>query len=286
MLALSHESLNIEGYLVDEVLSHQLPAIHTFLLKTSILDRFCAPLCEAVIGEADPAWTARACLDWTEQFGAVHPLSRQQKGLVPLPPSVPEAAAATCLYGNDTGGKNDLHLRASAWFEEQGLIDEALHHALAAGDLDLAARQMSAGLHHVIDREDRPTLERWLRLLPEEMIQQRPGLLMIRAWVFQNAWRLDLLAQVLQQVEGLLASEAGASMPESERQVIRGQILVLTSQWAYFTNQTASAIETLPGSPHAPAANVDVRLRRRHVLPGHVHAGQRAGIGGRAPAAG
>ena len=52
---------------MDEVLTHQFPAIHSFLLKTSILDRFCASLCEAVIGEIDPAWNARACLDWIER---------------------------------------------------------------------------------------------------------------------------------------------------------------------------------------------------------------------------
>ena len=52
---------------MDEVLTHQVPAIQTFLLKTSILDRFCASLCEAVIGEIDAAWNARACLDWIER---------------------------------------------------------------------------------------------------------------------------------------------------------------------------------------------------------------------------
>jgi LuxR family transcriptional regulator, maltose regulon positive regulatory protein len=243
LMALSQDSPNIAGYLVDEVLSHQLPAIHTFLLKTSILDRLCAPLCEAVVGEGDPAWTARACLDWIERSELFIVSLDNKREWYRYHHLFQELLQQRVSTGMTRDEKNDLHLRASAWFEEHGLIDEALHHALAAGDLDLAARQMSAGLHHVIDREDRPTLERWLRLLPEEMIQQRPGLLMIRAWAFQHAWRLDLQAGVIQQVEGLLASEAGASMPESERQIIRGQILVLTSQWAYFTNQTAAAIQ-------------------------------------------
>ena len=137
----------------------------------------------------------------------------------------------------------DLHRRASAWFEEHGLIDEALHHALAAGDLDLAARQMNAGLRDVINREDRPTLERWLRLLPEEMIQQRPELLMIRAWVLQFSWRLDLQAQVLQQVEELLDSGGAIALPENDLQILRGQILLLRAQQAYFSNQPTRAID-------------------------------------------
>ncbi len=86
-------------------------------------------------------------------------------------------------------------------------MDEALHHALAAGDLDLAARQMSAGLRDLLNREDHRTLERWLRLLPEEMIQQRPELLIIRAWILELTWQLNLQAQIIQQVEILLDSE-------------------------------------------------------------------------------
>ena len=65
--ALSSKNPNITGYLVDEVLSHQLPAVYSFLLKTSILERFSASLCDAVIEESDTAWNARACLDWIER---------------------------------------------------------------------------------------------------------------------------------------------------------------------------------------------------------------------------
>ena len=103
-----------------------------------------------------------------------------------------------------TMGVVELHRRASEWYEEHGLVDEALQHALAAGDHDLAARQMVGGLRDVLNREDRPTLERWLRLLPEEMIRRRPELLVIRAYALQFLWRLDLQAKVLQQVEELL----------------------------------------------------------------------------------
>jgi len=136
-----------------------------------------------------------------------------------------------------------LHRRASTWFEEHGLIEEALHHALAAGDLDLAAHQMSAGLRDVLNREDRPTLERWLSMLPEEMIQREPGLLMIKAWALQFMWRLDLQAQALQQVEELLDSGAGAPLPADDLQLLRAQILLMRAQQAYLGNQPTRAID-------------------------------------------
>ena len=197
LAALSSENPDITGYLVNEVLSHQFPAIRSFLMQTSILDRFCAPLCKAVIGEEiDPAWNARTCLEWIE---------RAELFLIPLDDRrewyryhhlFQELLQQRLAAEMAPDQVDSLHRLASAWFEEHGLIDEALHHALAAGDLDLAARQMSSGLCSVINREDWPTLDRWLRQLPEEKINQHPELLIIRAWVLNFLWRLDLQAQV------------------------------------------------------------------------------------------
>ena len=241
--ALSSKNPNITGYLVDEVLTHQVPAIHSFLLKTSILDRFCASLCEAVIGEIDTVWNARACLNWIERSELfITPLDdrREWYRYHHLFQELLQQRLSAELRPDQV---TDLHRLASAWLEEHGLLDEALHHALAAGDIDLAARQMNAGLRDILNREDRPTLERWLHVLPEEMIQQSPALLMIKAWALEFAWRIDLQAQVLRQVEELLDSEAGASLSANDLQILRGQILVLRAQQAYFSNQPTRAID-------------------------------------------
>ena len=157
-----------------------------------------------------PTWNVRACLDWIERSELfITPLDNRREWYRyhHLFQELLQQRLSAEMVPDQV---NELHRRASAWFEEHGLIDEALQHALAAGDLDLAARQMNAGLRDVLNREDRPTLERWLRLLPEEMIQRHPGLLMIRAWALEFSWRLDLQAQVLQQVEELLDAEEGA----------------------------------------------------------------------------
>ena len=242
MRAISSENADITGYLVDEMLTHQFPAIHEFLLKTSYLDRFCASLCEAAVGETDAGWNARACLDWIERSELfILPLDNRREWYRyhHLFQELLQRRASAELGADQV---SNLHRRASVWFEERGLIDEALHHALAAGDLDLAARQMSAGLRDVINREDRPTLERWLRLLPEEVIQQRPELLMIRVWVLQFMWRLDLQPQVLQQIETLLDTR-GSSLPAEDLNILRAQILVVRAEHAYFRNQPARAID-------------------------------------------
>ena len=100
----------------------------------------------------------------------------------------------------------ELHRRAAAWFAGQGLIDEALRHALAINDLDLAAQLMVAGLCDVLNREDRATLDRWLRLLPDEFIQRHPWLLMIKAVVLGLSWQLAATWKLLDQIEALLGN--------------------------------------------------------------------------------
>ncbi len=242
-LALSSEDANVTGYLVDEVLTHQFPAIYSFLLRTSILDRFCASLCEAVIGEIETTWNARACLDWIEQSELfLTPLDsrREWYRYHRLFQELLQQRLSTEMTPAEVNG---LHCLASAWFEEHGLLDEALHHALAAGDFALAAHQMSASLREVINREDRPTLERWLRMLPEEMIQRQPQLLMIRVWALQFTWRLDLQAQVLKQIEDLLDADEGAALAADDLQLLRAQILLLKAQQAFFGNQPILAID-------------------------------------------
>jgi LuxR family transcriptional regulator, maltose regulon positive regulatory protein len=136
-----------------------------------------------------------------------------------------------------------LHCRASTWFEEYELLDEALHHALAAGDIDLAARQITGGLHKALNQEDRPTLERWLRMLPEETIRKNPGLLMLRFWSLQFLWRLDLQAHVLHQVEERIDKNGVESSQDDYTQILRAQIMLAKAQFAFFSNQTTQATE-------------------------------------------
>ncbi len=240
---LANTNTSITGYLMDEVLSQQFPAIYSFLLKSSILNRFCASLCTAVIGESDTAWNVRACLDWIERAELFLISLDNHREWYRYHHLFQELLRQRLLAEMEPDQVSDLHRRASTWFEERGLLDEALHHALEAGNLELAARQMSAGLRDALNREDRLTLERWLRLLPETMMQQHPGLLMIRAWAQQFMWRLDLQAQTLQQVETLLDSGAGAALPAADIQILHAQILLLKAQQAYLGNQPTLVIQ-------------------------------------------
>ena len=241
--SLSGENSNIIGYLVDEVVSHQTPQIQTFLLKTSILDRFCASLCETVLGEIEADLNARRCLDWIERSELfIIPLDNRREWYRyhHLFQELLKQRLSAELSHDQVA---NLHRQASAWFEERGLLDEALHHALAGGDLEMAVRQMYSGLRNVLNHEDRPTLERWLRLLPNEVIQRDPRLLIIKIYEMQFMWRLDLQMRVIKQVEELLDSGEGRFLNSNDLKIMRGLITLPRAQQVYFSNQNAQAID-------------------------------------------
>ena len=126
--------------------------------------------------------------------------------------------------------------RATGWLAGQGLFDEALRHALARADLDLAAQLMESGFCAVLNREDRATLERWLRLLPEDFVKRRPWLLLMQAFAFQFSWQLSAAWKLLDQIVALLDAGGGAAAHGGDVHdlpALRGPIALLRGQEAF-----------------------------------------------------
>ena len=122
-------------YLTEEVLDRQDEEVRTFLLETSLLERLSGGLCDAVTGRAD----SRAMLERVERAGLF---------LVPLDEvrgwwryhHLFAGLLRARLQQQRPGRVVSLHRAAAAWCEEHGLADDAVRHALAAGDPAWAAR--------------------------------------------------------------------------------------------------------------------------------------------------
>jgi len=114
-------------YLVEEVLQHQSEYIRSFLLQTAILDRFCAPLCNAVTERED----GKEMLDVLERSNLfLIPLDdmRQWYRYHHLFADVLQAH----LIEAQPEQVSSLRQRASAWYEQNGFPPDAIHHALVA----------------------------------------------------------------------------------------------------------------------------------------------------------
>ena len=176
----------IVDYLMQEVLERQSPDAASFLLQTSILDRICAPLCNAVTARDDASQMLKlfeadnvfiVSLDDQRRWYRYHHLFAD--------------LLRSRLKHTRTGEIADLHLRASAWYHRAGLIPEALHHALAGGDFEQAARVVEGNLMAMLDHGELKTLTEWLDKLPEDVAQAHPWLCLARAWVLVYAGEPD-----------------------------------------------------------------------------------------------
>ena len=116
---------------------------------------------------------------------------------------------------------NALHTRASAWFAENGLIEEALKHALAGGNSTTAAQLIVTHGFDLMNDEQWPRLERWLRMLPGDVIDEDPELLVLISWLHVIYARYAELMPCLNKAEALFSARAIAAPMQGHLDALR-----------------------------------------------------------------
>jgi LuxR family transcriptional regulator, maltose regulon positive regulatory protein len=187
-------------YLCEEVLDRQPAELRQFLLETSILDRVCAPLADAVTGRG----SSQALLEQIERanlflvpLDAVRGWWRYHQLFADLLRARLEQEQPERLPG--------LHRAAAAWCEAHGLADEAIGHAQAAGDAGWAARLVEQHFEALLGRREDATLRRWLEVLPAEVVGSRPRLCLFQAFWALIGSRVKAAERLLDQAERAFA---------------------------------------------------------------------------------
>ena len=271
---LASSEVDATQYLADEVFSHQPPAIQAFLLQTSILDHFCAGLCDAILedgatGDAAEGWSAVACIDWLVRANLFTVALDGKRAWYRYHHLFCDMLRRRARVKLAAAQQHRLHQRAAQWFSQQYLFDEALRHALAAGGINLVDQVVEEGLPDALNREDWLTLERWLRLLPPAQVEVRPWLLMLRDSILQFTWQLGAQLRVLDQIDALIdqppPEQRGSDMqPDLQFGAsgarLRALIALARGQHAFFRSQPALALELLPTvTPRVPQTWTYVR---------------------------
>ena len=196
--AFSGSNRYIIDYLVDEVLQNQPPEVRDFLVQTSILDRLCAPLCDAVWGYGD----TRSILDYLERANLfLIPLDDQRKWY-----RYHHLFADSLQAGLDGTQLSQLHQRAARWYADNDFLPRAIQHALAAPDYAFAA-ELLGGTDREATLWANGEFKRycdWVELLPEEIRQAHPRLQVVYARALQIIGELARAEQVLARVEQML----------------------------------------------------------------------------------
>ena len=241
----SYTARSLSSYLVGEILAQQSHEMQEFLEQTSILQQFCVESCAAVMGSDTSPEQVQATLDWLERANLfLIPLDTRQRWyrFHHLFQELLQQRLQTHCSQEELA---TLHRRTSAWYTRQGIIDEAIRHALLAGDAPRATQLVEAHFFQAFEQEQLALVEHWLHLLPEEQIQGSPLLLTARAWISQARGHLKELPSLLTAAEQLLASSDRESSDADDTpfRLLRGLIATLWSLYYFFTGQAQASLE-------------------------------------------
>ena len=187
-------------YLTGEVLERQNPQVREFLLETSVLERLTGELCDAVTGRAG----GQAMLADVERAGLFLVPLDEVRGWWRYHHLFADLLRAR-LQAEQPGRVPALHRAAAAWCEEHDLADDAVRHALAAGEAAWAARLVERHVEELLGRSEGVTLRRWLSALPAESVRARPRLCLAQAYAVAQGFQLEALEALLDDAERAFA---------------------------------------------------------------------------------
>lgn len=185
----------IQDYLMEEVLCRQSDTVQSFLLCTSVLDRFCGPLCDAVLQNNEGQKT----LDFLERSNLfIVPLDNERRWyryhhlfadfLRQRLRHLHQAAT--------------FHARASEWYESEGMELDAFHQAVAATDIPRAMHLIEGNGMPLYFRGETVAVMQWLQAQPHKVLDRHPSL-----WV-TYAWSLFIAGQSSQIDARVMGAEA------------------------------------------------------------------------------
>lgn len=216
-------------YLTEEILQQQSDQVQEFLLSTAILDQFCAPLCDAVLPELKRS--SRSILDYLEGANLfIVPLDQERHWYRyhhlfadSLRQRLDEQMTTSGIQPSSR--RDELHIRASEWYEAHGYELEAFRHAAAAHDIERAERLVEGRGVPLHFRGAVTTILDWLATLPTRVLDARPSLW----WLYASLMLIN--GQTTGVDEKLNAAEAVVAHLNSadEKRAFRGQLAAARS---------------------------------------------------------
>ena len=184
-------------FLAEEVLEQQSEQVRAFLLETSVLERLSGSLCDAVTGRPG----SQAMLERVEQAGLFLVPLDEVRGWWRYHHLFADLLRAR-LREEQPDRTAQLHHNAAHWCEEHGLADDAIRHAVAAGEATWAARLIEQHFDEVFFlRGEAATVHRWLSALPGELVRSRPRLPLAQALMAGISGRVPAVASLLDAAE-------------------------------------------------------------------------------------
>ncbi|MCM8612223.1 LuxR C-terminal-related transcriptional regulator [Accumulibacter sp.] len=255
-------------YFVDQILSPQPEAVRTALLRTALLDCFCAALCDALAGEdagGDPP-SGTAFLDHVRSGSVLASPVDAAGEWYRYHPLLREFLQARLLTQVGAAEMQQLHRRAAAWFAAHDRLEDAIRHQLAGAGAAAAGQLL---VHHrdtLLQHGQQSRLASCLQLLPADAVETDAELLSLKAWLLYRQGRLVETAAVLDRMQALLEPSA---VPSQVAAPVHGSLLALRSMQEYLEGNGDEAA-SCAGDALAclPAERIDERVLAQTVIAG------------------
>lgn len=189
---------DLTDYLADNVMLEQSTRMKQFLLRTSVLEKICAPLCEAVTGESE---SAQIIQDLVSEGLFLDPIDMERKWFKYH--SVFSKYLRTQLYNTSTSEFLAVHKSAALWYREQGYPEDAIHHAVEAKEFELAADILDGCIPELICSARLQTVDQLCARIPKAVFVARPTICWRRIWAQQFLYHRDAARNILQELESV-----------------------------------------------------------------------------------
>jgi LuxR family maltose regulon positive regulatory protein len=254
-------------YLSEEVLAQQPEAVQQFLLHTCILERLSGSLCDAVTAQEG----SQAMLEALERANLFVVALDDERDWYRYHHLFAEMLRSH-LQQREPMSPPVLHRRASAWYEQHQMPDEAVQHALAVPDAELAARLIEPIALPVAFQGQISSVIGWMKALPEALMRTRPFLCVSYALLLTVTNQLEAAEELLQQAE-----RGVQELPAEQAQIIMGYVLASRGDIALFNGDIPQglslkkqALELLPEAEVIPRASALVSSIRAYLVSGDV----------------
>jgi LuxR family maltose regulon positive regulatory protein len=204
-------------YMLEEVVNRQTEEVQSFLMATSILERMCAPLCDAILGQTSPN---EAILEHLEQVN-LFLVALDDQGYWYRYHHLFRDFLQTRLRKTQPERIPALHRAACEWLIANGLLREAAGHAFQIHDWEYAAAFVEQHSFTMILHSEISTIYEWCSSFPEEVMRTHPmlciqqGLALAYSFRRQNRVRVEArLRQADQLISALGNSQAARELTE------------------------------------------------------------------------
>ena len=191
-------------FLAEEVLERLSEQVRTFLLQTSVLERLSGDLCDSVTGRPG----SQALLEQVERAGLFLVPMDEVRGWWRYHHLFADLLRAR-VQAEQPGGVPELHRNAAAWYDDHEMADDAIRHAVAAGEVAWAARLIEQHFDELFYLHgEGTTVQRWLSALPSDLVRTRPRLLLAQAFLAAHDGGMETVEPLLDAAEQAYAGAA------------------------------------------------------------------------------